>query len=54
MSLLLLIVYRDGDAAATSTCTFTYDVTAGSTYDVDEAFSYTVDQDATYDPCADE
>lgn len=54
MSLLLLIVNRDGDPGEEeeSACTFTYDVTAGTTYAPDEAYTYAPAEAYTYDPCA--
>lgn len=56
MSLLLLIVNRDGDATepAASVCTFTYDTDDEATYTTAATVTYAPADTYTYDPCADD
>ena len=56
MSLLTLLMSRDGDAApeAEAVCTFTYNVDEAYTFAPDEAYTYSPDEAYTYDPCADD
>lgn len=56
MSLLTLLMWRDGDAVAEAVaeCTYTYTVDEAYTYAPDEAYTYAPDEAYTYDPCADD